>query len=207
MSYIRNLRLCVDPGHGGIDPGCSYKDLQEKNITLDIAHKVKNIATGYGFDVLMTRDDDTYVPLSSRVDMAEKKMCDAFVSIHINWSDSAKARGIEVIYHNDLYRGLSSIIFAKILDEIEDRCESLKNYKQSDSIIKKMKSFISSARGLRYDVEYLGYELTVLRGLIPSSLVEVCFLSNRSDRALLNNEFFLNSVASGIVKGVDLYLL
>ena len=87
------MKVCIDPGHGGYDPGTVGNGLVEKNLTLDICLKLKPLLEHNGIIVILTRDGD-FAPghlegnpnseLRARVDIAEKNKVDLFVSIHVN---------------------------------------------------------------------------------------------------------------------------
>lgn len=88
-------RVVIDPGHGGQDSGAvGPTGLTEKAVTLDIAHRVATIISReLGMETLLTRDDDTYVPLDLRTARANAFHADLFVSIHCNASENGQARG------------------------------------------------------------------------------------------------------------------
>ena len=97
------MKVCIDPGHGGYDPGAVGNGLQEKDITLDVCLKIKTMLEYNGISTILTRDGD-YAPghlegdlngeLRARVDIAEKNDVDLFISIHIN---SGGGTGEEVL--------------------------------------------------------------------------------------------------------------
>lgn len=89
-------RVVLDPGHGGNDPGASGPSgLHEKDVTLDIAHKVAPVLAKQGLAVMLTRDDDRYVTLEERTARANAFGADLFVSIHCNAAEKSVRRGIE----------------------------------------------------------------------------------------------------------------
>ena len=83
-------RIVIDAGHGGKDPGTSAGSLREKDIALDIAKRVRDDLTERGFEVIMTRDKDVFIPLEQRAFIANSREADLFVSIHVN---AARNRG------------------------------------------------------------------------------------------------------------------
>lgn len=96
------MKVCIDPGHGGYDPGALGNGLQEKSLTLDICLKLKPILEYNGIDTLLTREGD-YAPrnqnnlnddLAARVKIAEEDKVDLFLSVHIN---AGGGTGIEVL--------------------------------------------------------------------------------------------------------------
>lgn len=88
-----NVKVCLDPGHGGYDPGAEGNGLREKDITLDVCLKLKPLLEFNGVSTVLTRDGD-YAPshlegdlngeLLARVDIAERNNVDLFVSVHVN---------------------------------------------------------------------------------------------------------------------------
>ncbi len=89
-------RVVLDPGHGGNDPGASGPTgIKEKDVTLDIAHKVAPVLAKQGLAVMLTRDDDRYVTLEERTARANAFAADLFVSIHCNAAENRTRRGIE----------------------------------------------------------------------------------------------------------------
>lgn len=89
--------VALDPGHGGRDTGTSNAalKLEEKTLTLDVAKRTKALLEARGFKVVLTRSDDTYVPLPERPARAAAAGADVFVSIHFNAAGSAEVRGVE----------------------------------------------------------------------------------------------------------------
>ncbi|MEY4700939.1 MAG: hypothetical protein RL326_1126, partial [Pseudomonadota bacterium] len=92
--------VVLDPGHGGGDAGATGTDGQvEKEITLDVARRVRLLLEKkYGFNVLLTRGRDEFVPLARRTAYANKKNAAAFISLHVNASQEHDADGLEVYY-------------------------------------------------------------------------------------------------------------
>ena len=97
------MKVCLDPGHGGYDPGAVGNGLQEKDITLDVCLKLKPMLEYNGISTILTRDGD-YAPghlegdligeLRARVSIAEENTVDLFVSVHVN---SGGGTGVEVL--------------------------------------------------------------------------------------------------------------
>ncbi|HXI22052.1 MAG TPA: N-acetylmuramoyl-L-alanine amidase [Gemmatimonadales bacterium] len=95
------MKVCVDAGHGGNDPGAVGTTpfrLEEKKVTLDIARLLEEELEARGHWVVMTRRRDRFVALSSRAEFANRLGADRFVSIHANAAGSAAARGMEVFH-------------------------------------------------------------------------------------------------------------
>ena len=97
--------LAIDAGHGGKDVGCRGKKQYEKNITLDVARRLRGLikeAYGDSVAVVMTRDKDVFVPLADRAAKANDAQADLFISIHVN-SLSYKARNRASIHGASVY--------------------------------------------------------------------------------------------------------
>lgn len=92
--------VCIDPGHGGNDPGCVSKDKKthESKIALDIAAKLSSkIKSQYpDVKVIMTRSTDVFIPLAGRAEIANKNNADLFISIHVNMAASTAANGYSI---------------------------------------------------------------------------------------------------------------
>jgi len=90
--------ICLDPGHGGADPGKCVGPFQEKRFTLLLAHEVRQQLTRAGFQVILTRSNDTSVDLPLRPELAKRVNADLFVSLHFNSVETSRSvvRGAEV---------------------------------------------------------------------------------------------------------------
>lgn len=97
-------KVFIDPGHGGSDTGAVANGLVEKNINLTVAKKLKELLENKDFSVKMSREDDVYIGLRERCDMANNWGADIFVSIHHN---AGGGDGYEVIHtiHTDKSQG------------------------------------------------------------------------------------------------------
>src|SRR4029079_7761812 len=91
-------KVMIDPGHGGVSVGTGTSGLIEKNLTLDIAERLRRLLSERSFTVLMTREEDRPVDLADRAALANRAGADIFVSIHLNWIGDRKARGVETYY-------------------------------------------------------------------------------------------------------------
>ncbi len=89
------VSICLDPGHGGSDPGATGCNLVEAEINLSVATKLKSMLEKAGYTVYMTRTTDTYVSLAGRTEYANNKGVDTFASIHTNSASATSATGIE----------------------------------------------------------------------------------------------------------------
>lgn len=186
---IKDKIITLDPGHGGSDPGAiGASGLKEKQITLEISMRVKELLEKEGAKVFMTRttDKDVYAPnasdraeLQARVNVAEKHNSDLFLSLHINSSVNKSVGGFSSYYYpktdNDL----------KIAKAIQDKFA---------------KNFGVDNLGVRQANFYV-----VKRCSMPATLLEMCFISNPKEEKLMKSKWFQKKTARLIVEGVENY--
>jgi N-acetylmuramoyl-L-alanine amidase len=176
----RGITVVVDAGHGGKDQGCSYGELLEKDINLQIALKLKKKLEKSGFYVIMTREDDTFISLGGRVEMAEEAKADVFVSIHVDsYTDDESINGASVYYETgaDGGRVLANELFAAI-----DSAKGVSTRKVTES------------------------DLYVLRNTtMPAALVETGYITNSTDRENLQSKKFQEKLADCICSGIITY--
>ena len=103
------IKVYIDAGHGGSDPGAIGSDLKEKDANLDIALKLKSKLEANGFEVVMTRTNDAYSTLDDRVNKANSSGADIFLSIHNNAALSKYAHGTETYWCANGVNGSASL--------------------------------------------------------------------------------------------------
>jgi N-acetylmuramoyl-L-alanine amidase len=228
-SLVRQLGLGVrtivlDPGHGGKDPGAISKNklLVEKEIVLDIAKRVKRILKkNTDLEVILTRENDIFLPLEDRAVIANQKMADLFISIHANSSSNYKAGGIETYYLNFTQDPRAVEVAAR------ENATSTKNIGEMEEIIKKIiqNSKIEESKELALTIqdcmiEKLSSKYSNIKNLgvkggpfwvligadMPAVLIETSFLSNPSDRKRLKSEEYRELIAEGISNGITHYI-
>ncbi|NOU96020.1 N-acetylmuramoyl-L-alanine amidase [Paenibacillus sp. LMG 31456] len=190
------MKIVVDAGHGGSDPGAiGVNGLYEKTVNLDISQKLRDILTQKGYEVVMTREDDTFLSLKERVEFTNGQQADLFVSIHAN-SYTPKSRGAMVLYYDNRYPQESY----PASDEMAELTEDSKQFAQQV-----LDKFVDAV-----DVENLGLipsSVYVVRmGTVPSILVETAFLSNKQDAAMLANDTIRTQMAQAIGQGIEAYM-
>lgn len=173
--------VVIDPGHGNGDPGAiSVTKKKEKDFNLALALKVEQLLLQEpNIQVIMTRNSDTFPTLQERVSIANNLNANVFVSIHGNSNPASTPSGSQTFY-----------------------------YKRADSkaLANVMHKHLMTATGLK-DRGVTSGNLHVIRETkMPAVLLEVGFLSNTYDEALLFTEEFQNNVAKGIVDGIKEYL-
>lgn len=209
--------VVVDPGHGGHDPGTSHFGLREKNLNLDICRRLRAVLRQDGFSPVMTRETDQFIPLSNRPGMANRLGADLFVSVHVNANRNRNVSGAEVYYPRESVVS-SSAQWPPSISREDVSIPSL-TIKQIlwDLVLTRTRSHsrrLASAigRSLR---EGLGVHcrgpkaarFVVLReAWMPAVLVEVGFVTNRSEAQRLGSSEYRQAVAEAIAKGVELYV-
>ena len=160
--------IVIDAGHGDEDPGSSISNVDEKDLNLQIALKLKSALEEEGYEVMMTRSDDTYLTLTERAEFANEVEADLFISIHQNsYIDDSTVSGIEV-YYNESTKTESDEVLAQFI-----QTELVETTGARD-------------RGIRaYD------ELVVTRKTeMPACLVELGYMTNKSELSLLQSDAY-----------------
>lgn len=211
-------RVVIDPGHGGDDPGAVGKDgLQEKEVALKISKKLKELLSReLGAQVLLTREDDVFVPLEARTVLANSQGADLFISIHANASLNQGVRGIETYYLNlstdprslevaarenaTTIQGLSDLQL--ILADLLLNSKIQESSRLAASI---HGAVISQTKARNLGVKQAPFYV-LLGAQMPSVLLEASFITNREDSRLLKDDGFINSFAMGVLEGIKRYL-
>jgi N-acetylmuramoyl-L-alanine amidase len=226
-SLIRALglkvgRVVIDPGHGGHDQGTEgSKGLLEKDLVLDIAKRVGAlIEDRLGAEVIYTRSDDTFIPLEARTALANDNKADLFLSIHANSSPVARIAGVETYYRSFTNAKDSLEVAArenassqKSIAELEDLIHTMmlsEKVEESKDFAARIQAslFSFSTRnfpGVR-DRGVKKAPFVVLNGAkAPSVLVEIGFLSNSREEALLHKPEYRQKLAEALFRGVSKY--
>jgi len=216
------ITLVIDPGHGGEDPGAiGPKGLKEKDVVLKIAQKVRaKVWKELGWKVVMTREEDVFLPLEERTAIANTNGGSLFLSIHANASRNNRVHGIETYflnYTNDkdalrLAAKESGVAPEKISDLQLILYDLMLNAKgnESSQLAEYIQKAMVGTLQKRYNrVKNLGVKhgpFVVLFGAkMPSILLEVSFISNPLEERRLRNEKYLDDMASSIVEGLKRY--
>lgn len=220
-------KVVIDPGHGGKDPGAiGPSGLKEKDVTLDIALKVREILkTDPSFEIVLTRDKDIFIPLNERTEIANRVGADLFISIHANASPNSYARGIETYILNwtddeEAIRvaarenAISIKKMKQLKGELGFMLASLEREAKRDSSVRLAGYVHNSMTGslknsfLRHDNGVKQALFYVLVGAqMPSCLLEVSYISNPEEERLLSQESYRMEIAQSIVDGIRNYFL
>jgi N-acetylmuramoyl-L-alanine amidase len=216
-------RIVIDPGHGGKDPGAQGPNgIVEKAINLTMAQDLADALRAQDYEVLLTRTDDSFVPLADRAALANKYHADLFISLHCNASLSSQLHGFEVYFLSEYASDPHASAVAQMENAplaLEDKPAQASPHVQRllRSLAKNVNINASSELGTLIDRQVtrrlsesdLGVKQAafyVLRGAeMPAILIEMAFLSNRSDERALRREAFRRRMVEAIVAGIQEY--
>ncbi len=181
------FKVCIDPGHGGSDPGACRNGLRECDITLIVSQKVKSYLEAVGYEVIMTRNGDTDVygvdatatqELQARCNKSDNAGADIFVSIHCNAVAAPEALGTETYYY----------------------ALSAKGQKLSACINNQLVGMGLVNRGIKSSPLYVTRHTEAV-----AALAELAFISNADDAAKLGNADWQNQFARAVSRGITDY--
>jgi N-acetylmuramoyl-L-alanine amidase len=215
---LKVRRIVVDAGHGGKDTGAiGPHGVREKDMALSIARKVAARLKALGFTVILTRRDDTFVPLDDRTRIANEAKADLFVSIHCNAARRRKLEGVETWTLNvaadryatrlaafenaDADRTVSDLRL--ILADLATRSNASDARELAQSVQSSLVRTLRSRVGKVHDHGVKQALFYVLLGThMPSILVETGFISNPAEEARLKSAKFQDGTAEAIARGV-----
>ena len=226
MKAKGQLRIMIDPGHGGKDPGAVRRgSASEKNLNLAVAKHLYNYLKKQGFEVKLTRDNDTFVTLANRSKMANEFKADLFVSVHTNAAKRAQANGFEVYFRSEKPTDKDAEEIAAFENEalqyeethysfVDKLLQSLaKNeyMNESSALAGHVRNYVYKEPGIGISVNQNNAvkqaNFYVLRGVqAPAILIEMGYISSPKDKARLNNKSAQKRMGEGIGKGVVAYL-
>ena len=214
-------RVVIDPGHGGHDPGARVKGLNEADVTLDVALRLERLLLKVqGVEVVMTRRTNVYIPLEERTAIANRAGADLFLSIHVNASHNARARGIETYFLNFAPSPEAEAIAArenagssKTMHNLPDIVKAIAlNNKIDES--RDFASLVQTAmferlRKANRDARNLGVKqapfMVLIGATMPSVLAEISFLTNRQEASLLKTANYRQAIADALFVGISKY--
>ena len=175
---FENRLFVIDPGHGGNDSGTiGANGTLEKDLALYTATLLKDKLERAGAKVILTRDDDTYVSLEARVQLANAYRPDAYISIHYDSADQAGIQGITQYYYHSSQQGLAATID-----------KSMEDYN------------IAKNRGSRF-----GNYQVLRHNSFPSVLLELGYLSNPEEESSVISAQFQEQITTAIYEGLVKY--
>jgi N-acetylmuramoyl-L-alanine amidase len=214
-------RIVIDPGHGGKQHGAiSESGVSEKDITLDIALRLRRLMESTSLEVLMTREADETLQLEQRVEFANASNADLFVSIHVNWMEPREIRPLETYYvgaTNDPAviklagienrdSGYSLADYRRLLEKIYLDTRRDESYTLAKTINTELYQSLSQ---INPELENRGVKMAPFAVLVgtqmPAVLAEVSCLSNEDDVKLLTNADYREKIAQALLRGILSY--
>ena len=168
----------MTPGTAGTIPARAASKSREKDYTLDIAKRLQKLLVERGANALLTRSDDTYITLQGRVDFAQSRHADLFISIHMNSSPSAASNGTETFF----FTGQSQFLAREI-------------HKEFSAATGRKSRGVSQARFY-----------VIRKTTMPSVLLECAFVSNATEENIALTSAWRDRVAQGVTRGVINYV-
>jgi len=182
LNAARSLKVFLDVGHGGFDPGGTGPDgLPESFVNLAVAKRLAHILRSEGIEVALDRTKDRYVSLPERVALADKSDSDLFLGLYCNASSDPAIHGTTTYYYHS-----RSYAFARYLEDRVARELDLSN----DGV----------ARDNLYVIRHTARRM-------PDVLIEYAYISNRHEEHLLASPEFRNHIAAAIAKAITGYFI
>jgi len=217
-------RVCIDPGHGGKDPGAvSRWGLREKDVVLSLSRRLASELRSRGFEVVMTRTSDVFIELNDRPAIAARRGADVFVSIHANACSRPSVDGVEIFHCDGRYDPVAMAAAARSAGRGPDAedvggpvglnaggsqavLEMLfEEYHRESRLLSSSleRSFVRSGRRV-HSTRTAGYRVLRLAEM-PAVLVEVGFLTNRADERRLRTSSFQQQTVRAIASGMEAF--
>lgn len=215
--------IVIDPGHGGKDPGASSRrGLTEKDIVLDVGLRLKKLLQReLKKTVIMTRDEDVFIPLKDRTELANQKKADLFISIHVNSAPEQHTKGIEIYLlgratdegaiataaRENATSEAAALNFQElILNDLEreftmNASLELAHHTQEALIKHLIPSYPTTDLGVKQAPFFV-----LAHTDMPAILAEISFLSNKIEEKRLRTKRYRQHVAEAIYKGVEAYI-
>ena len=226
LSLARQLglgisRVVIDPGHGGHDPGAIGRGAVESEIALDIALRLNELLMAKsGFEVIMTRHTDRFVPLKERTAIANRENADLFLSIHANASLKPQVGGIETYYLNFTTDPEAEAVAARENSASGQSMRSLTDIVQTIALNNKLdesrdfaqmvqKSMFHRLRPQHNQLRNLGVKqapfVVLIGAKMPSVLAEISFITNEIESGLLQTDTYRQRAAQALLDAILSY--
>ncbi|MGN0016407.1 MAG: N-acetylmuramoyl-L-alanine amidase [Candidatus Avelusimicrobium sp.] len=223
-SAHKKMRIVVDPGHGGKDPGAVRSRMREKDWNLAVGKELASLLKKAGFEVKMTRDNDTFIALSERSKISNNFKADLFVSVHTNASKNRNAHGFQVYFRSEKATDKEAADVAAMENEAMQYEEVHYNFVDAllqslakNEFVNESSKLAGYVRNSVYKQPGIGIAVNqnssvrqanfyVLKGVnSPAILVEMGYISSSKDRARLSQKAVQKKMAQGIFNGIRDY--
>ena len=219
--------IVIDAGHGGKDPGTigNFARTKEKNLTLAYAKELgKQLVNTKRYKVYLTRDEDIFLPLKTRVEKARKRKADLFISLHVNAIDDKSVSGFSIYTLSET----SSDKQAELLAQKENRADIIDGVNFNGASHDIMKTLIdlsqreaknsssnfaniairgvknSEIKILQNTHRFAGFAVLTAPDM-ASTLIELGYLSNKQEEKLLNSLSYKRKIAENLVRAINEY--
>ncbi|MFN8615234.1 MAG: N-acetylmuramoyl-L-alanine amidase [Vampirovibrionales bacterium] len=172
------FKVVVDAGHGGKDGGATRENVQEKDLNLSVALKLRDALVARGVEVVMTRQTDEFLSLQRITEISNAQAPDAFVSIHHNSSTNPELNGIETYFYHDRSRPLADAVHTAMVS----------TQQRPDRGVRRARFYV---------INHTPY---------PAILCEIGYVSNTAERNQVARPTTQQSAATAIAEGVIRYL-
>ena len=182
--------IIIDPGHGGMDPGCNIENFKESDIVLDISYKIKEILEAFGYNVILTRKTKEAlcegkfvkrIDTEKRINIINSYNVLMVLSIHLNEFSIEKYRGAQVFYNNN----------------------NKNNKMLAESVQQAFRLYLNNTDRL---IKYKEHNMLLNRLSVPACIIECGFISNKQEFRLLLSEEYQYKLAMSILYGVNSFL-
>ena len=214
--------IVIDPGHGGYDPGASGPaGTKEEAITLSAALTLRTVLQARGYEVVLTREDDSFVELDERVEIARRAHADLFLSLHADAHDDPDVRGASVYTLSDKRAGRMAreiksggdFVFYDVALSEEERdvgdilfdIASAETRNASGRLAATLVDELSGRVPMVNNTHRKGSLRVLLSPDVPAVLVEMAFISNPSDEANLTSKRWRRRAMTSVADGIDAY--
>jgi N-acetylmuramoyl-L-alanine amidase len=214
-------RIVIDAGHGGHDPGAQGSGVNESELTLDVALRLRKLLEKQpGMEVVMTRDTDVFIPLQERTAIANHEEADLFLSIHANASRNAQARGIETYFLNFALNPEAEAVAARenagssqgmhtLPDIVKAIALNNKINESRDFATTVQRAMIKRLRPKNRELKDLGVKqapfVVLIGASMPSVLAEISFVTNKREGTLLKSGAYRQAIAQALFDAVVSY--
>lgn len=227
-SRFKRHRIVVDAGHGGKDPGAIGPGrLMEKSVVLDIAKRLKRkLEAMGGYEVILTRSTDKFIELENRAKKANDRDADLFVSIHANASRNKRTRGLETYYLNrhgdedtikvaarennipiEKMKSAADDVQSYILTSLAVQNKQYESARLAGEVREGMFGAVSRRyHGVTSRKSKMGPFYVLYGARMPAVLVEVSYITNKTEAARLKTSTYRDYLAGGIAEGISSYL-
>jgi N-acetylmuramoyl-L-alanine amidase len=214
-------RIVIDAGHGGHDPGAHGNGINEAELTLDVAQRLQKLLEKEpGFEVVMTRSTDEFIPLQERTEIANREGADLFLSIHANASRNPQAHGIETYFLNFATNPEAEAVAARenatsgqpmhnLPDIVKAIALNNKINESRDFAATVQKSMVKKLGTKNHTLRDLGVKqapfVVLIGASMPSVLAEISFVTNKQDGTLLKTQAYRQQIAQALLEAIQNY--